>query len=168
MFGEILRKTRKERGLTQADLGRRIGVSHVRISNLEKMEGPPRFDTVEKLAHALGCNVTALLNIEWRSNGEPERPELIKILKNSQKKIRNLETENENLKAKNLRIILEAHHSPNSNGSLIKSLNVLGIDKDHIKRVFREKAKETHPDHGGKNENFRNVKEAFDAIDSLF
>ena len=48
------------------------------------------------------------------------------------------------------------------------SYDVLGIDKDSededIKKAFRKKALETHPDKGGDPEEFRKVREAYECL----
>jgi len=48
------------------------------------------------------------------------------------------------------------------------SYEILGVDKDadedEIKRAFRKKALETHPDRGGKKEDFVKVREAYECL----
>ena len=56
-FGEMLRRLRKEKDLTQAALAEQIGVSHVYISALERGEKPaPRLELVISLARSLGVD----------------------------------------------------------------------------------------------------------------
>jgi len=49
-----------------------------------------------------------------------------------------------------------------------KSHEVLGIDEDadetEIKQAFREKARATHPDRGGRKEDFQKVREAYESL----
>ena len=48
------------------------------------------------------------------------------------------------------------------------SYEILGVDrscsKEEIKRKFRERALETHPDKGGDPEDFRKVREAYEML----
>ncbi len=49
-----------------------------------------------------------------------------------------------------------------------KSHEVLGIDEDadetEIKQAFRDRARETHPDKGGDEEEFKKVREAYECL----
>jgi transcriptional regulator with XRE-family HTH domain len=58
-FGMNLRKIRENRGLSQSELGKLIGVTRQAISGLEA-PGWPSHATVKKLAEALGCEETDL------------------------------------------------------------------------------------------------------------
>lgn len=56
-FGEMLRRLRKEKDLTQAALAEQIGVTHVYISALERGDKPaPRLELVIALARSLGVD----------------------------------------------------------------------------------------------------------------
>ena len=48
------------------------------------------------------------------------------------------------------------------------SYEILGVDKDadedEIRKAFRKKALETHPDRGGKKEDFVKVREAYECL----
>lgn len=60
-FGEQLRAARKAIGLSQAELGARVGVSNTYISALESSQKlAPAFELVGALAHALGISEGAL------------------------------------------------------------------------------------------------------------
>jgi transcriptional regulator with XRE-family HTH domain len=64
-FGEKVKKARKELGLTQAQLGERIGVSRRTITSYEADAFPPRTkELYYKLAEALQVNVNYLLTQE--------------------------------------------------------------------------------------------------------
>lgn len=66
-FGQKLAKIRKAKGLTQTELGARIGVSQRIIHHYEnKAEYPPSPKIIE-LAHALDMSVDELLGLD---NGE--------------------------------------------------------------------------------------------------
>lgn len=59
-FGKRLRAVRKELGLTQKELGERIGVGRTTISEYESGKIVPRQDGLIKLAEVLGVNVDFL------------------------------------------------------------------------------------------------------------
>lgn len=56
-----LRTLRILHGLSQKELAQRIGVSHPRISELERGKGDPKLHTLEEIAKAFGTSVSALL-----------------------------------------------------------------------------------------------------------
>lgn len=60
-FGQRLRRLRKNKGLTQAELAELIGVYERRIRRWEINEGIPRIEEVRKLAEALGVPQAELL-----------------------------------------------------------------------------------------------------------
>lgn len=59
--GEIIRKLREERKMTQAQLAERINVSDKAVSKWETGRGYPDVALLEPLAQALGLSVTELL-----------------------------------------------------------------------------------------------------------
>jgi len=63
-----LRSLRRARGLTQADLGARLGVSAARISNIERNPGVLSTAQLLKLLQALG----ARLELETDTTGSPK------------------------------------------------------------------------------------------------
>ena len=60
-FNELLKKYREARGFTQAELAKLYGVSTRMIQNYESGKSRPRFDASEKLAAALGVQITDLM-----------------------------------------------------------------------------------------------------------
>jgi HTH-type transcriptional regulator/antitoxin HipB len=52
-----LRSLRKARGLTQAELGRRLGVTQARVAEIEAMPGAVGFDQLLKMLYALGTEL---------------------------------------------------------------------------------------------------------------
>jgi DNA-binding XRE family transcriptional regulator len=60
--GSLIRTMRKSRGLTQAALAKRIGVSQARVSELESGMGPqgPSWELMERIARA--CSATILVS----------------------------------------------------------------------------------------------------------
>ena len=60
--GSTIRKLREGRGLTQAELAERIGVSSKTISKWETAKGLPDISLLQPLAQALGISVIELMN----------------------------------------------------------------------------------------------------------
>jgi transcriptional regulator with XRE-family HTH domain len=54
---EELRATRQERGWSQAELGRRVGLPQMHISAIESGKIVPRFDTLLELVRVLGFDL---------------------------------------------------------------------------------------------------------------
>lgn len=64
----ILRSMRKSRGLTQAQLGERIGVSQKRIARIEAAPEVTRYDQIAQIVTVLGYRLVVQ---EPRHAGEP-------------------------------------------------------------------------------------------------
>ncbi len=62
LLGEAIRKARKERNLTQEELGKLVGVKKAQISKIENSLTNARFETILKVFRAL--NVKIKFNIE--------------------------------------------------------------------------------------------------------
>ena len=60
-LGEHIREVRERAGMTQAELGKKVGVSGVAIMRYEKGSRQPRFEQLEAIAAALEVPVTALM-----------------------------------------------------------------------------------------------------------
>jgi len=60
--GERLRSAREERGLTQTELGRLVGIDQAIISKMERGKHTPRLDTLRRIADGLGFSVPGLLS----------------------------------------------------------------------------------------------------------
>ena len=56
-MGQIIRRLRKERNLTQEELAEQLGVTCQAVSKWENGQAFPRIDTFEKLAAALDTSV---------------------------------------------------------------------------------------------------------------
>ncbi|MDE7280391.1 MAG: helix-turn-helix domain-containing protein [Ruminiclostridium sp.] len=63
-FGEILRSLRKQSGLTQSELGRRVGLSKAVVSKYENGMGYPTFDTLIRIAKFFSVTTDYLLGAE--------------------------------------------------------------------------------------------------------
>ena len=62
LLGEAIKKARKERNLTQEELGKLVGVKKAQISKIENSFTNARFETILKVFRAL--NVKIKFNIE--------------------------------------------------------------------------------------------------------
>jgi transcriptional regulator with XRE-family HTH domain len=63
-FGELLRKLREERGMSQGDLAERSGLKQTSISRWEKDANDPPWTAVQKLAAALGVDCRSFANAD--------------------------------------------------------------------------------------------------------
>ena len=63
LFGGRLREVRLARGLTQGDLAERCGTSIAAISHIERGTKVPTLTTIVRLADALKCRVTKLVEV---------------------------------------------------------------------------------------------------------
>lgn len=62
LLGEAIKQARKERNLTQEELGRLVGVQKSQISKLENSLTDARFETIIKVFKAL--NAKLIFNVE--------------------------------------------------------------------------------------------------------
>jgi DNA-binding XRE family transcriptional regulator len=62
LLGEAIKQARKERHLTQEELGQLVGVKKAQISKLENSLTDARFDTIIKVFKALNARVS--FNVE--------------------------------------------------------------------------------------------------------
>lgn len=51
-------RARKKRGLSRAELGRKLGISYAHIHRIEEGFRNPSFPVMERWAAALGCSIT--------------------------------------------------------------------------------------------------------------
>ena len=66
--GAAIRELREEKGLTQAELAERIGVSSKTVSKWETAKGLPDITLLKPLAQALGISLIELMNGEHITN----------------------------------------------------------------------------------------------------
>jgi len=71
---ELLRASRQERGLTQAQLARRAGTTQSYIGRIERGEVSPSVQTIQRLLYAMGRRLT--LGVESLPHGNPTTAEL--------------------------------------------------------------------------------------------
>ena len=60
-IGENIKNIRKEKGLTQAELGEKLSVSQQMIGQYENGKNSPQMDTLKKIATALEVNIVDLI-----------------------------------------------------------------------------------------------------------
>ena len=60
----MLKAMRIERGLTQCELAKRVGISQPSLCNIENGKINPTISTLKKLAKALECHVSDLIDEE--------------------------------------------------------------------------------------------------------
>jgi transcriptional regulator with XRE-family HTH domain len=63
LFGERLREVRLAKGLTQGELADRCGTSIAAISHIERGTKVPTLTTLVRIADALQCKVTKLVEV---------------------------------------------------------------------------------------------------------
>lgn len=64
IFGNNIRKRRKELYLTQDELAERLGIGQQSLSRIERGVMAPKFERLEDIANALQCSVSALFYAE--------------------------------------------------------------------------------------------------------
>ena len=71
--GENIRKLRKERGMTQKQLGEMCGIKEANIRKYELDKANPKIETIERIAQALGVPIRAIKeNITWEEHKNTE------------------------------------------------------------------------------------------------
>lgn len=58
--GEAIRKARQSQGLTQEELGERVGAKRAQVCKLERGKGPMTLSTICRMFRALGVRAAAL------------------------------------------------------------------------------------------------------------
>ena len=66
--GTTIRQLREARGMTQAELAEKIGISSKTVSKWETAKGLPDITLLQPLAHALGISIIELMNGQPISN----------------------------------------------------------------------------------------------------
>lgn len=68
-FGDKLKEERKKKGMSQKELGQKLGVSQAMIAQYEKGDRAPKIETINKIAQALDINPSILIrcnnNVSW-------------------------------------------------------------------------------------------------------
>lgn len=75
--GENIKKIRKEKGMTQKDLGKKLGVSQAAIGQFENNNSNLKMDTIKKIAQALEVEYTRLIiETPFSSGSQEERQKM--------------------------------------------------------------------------------------------
>ena len=70
--GQVLRKARKSRGLTQADIAPTLGVSRSTVAQMENGKRAVKAEDIDRLALRYSCSTSELLSSEHRSGAPRE------------------------------------------------------------------------------------------------
>lgn len=70
ILGEMIKKARKEKNLTQEELGKLVGVQKAQISKIENNTKDVRFSTIMKVFSALKASVK--MSIDFNANSHLE------------------------------------------------------------------------------------------------
>ena len=80
--GEQIRRLRREKNFTQAELAERIGINKQNISRYESGKAEPRKSTLRKLAEVLEVTTEQLLSRGTEGENDlPEDPRLLNLLR---------------------------------------------------------------------------------------
>ena len=72
-FGSTIAALRKEKGMTQLDLAREMGVTDKAVSKWERDLSFPDVASLPKLAEVLGVSVDELLEVKTAAQAQPEQ-----------------------------------------------------------------------------------------------
>lgn len=72
--GEKIRQARKEAGLTQKELGKKLNVSQAAIAQYENEKSNLQLHTIRKIADTLGCSINTLID-DWSAYSLDEKKE---------------------------------------------------------------------------------------------
>ena len=64
-IGENIRRLRKEKGLTQKQLGERCGMKEANVRKYELDKGNPKIETIKRIASALGVNAIDIMGMQY-------------------------------------------------------------------------------------------------------
>ena len=62
-IGENIRQARQKAGLTQKELGEKLGVSQAAVGQFENDKSTPKIETLQKIATALNIKLSELVSI---------------------------------------------------------------------------------------------------------
>ena len=90
VFGKRLRELRKEKGLTQQQLGDIVGVTKVSICCYENGTRTPTLETLVDLADALNTKITSLLAIDYFAVAEEDETKTLNVARDEIEIIRHM------------------------------------------------------------------------------
>ena len=84
LFGKRIKELRKQKKLTQEQLGELVGIDYKQIGNIETGTYFTTMPTLEKIAAALEVEIFELFNFSHNQNKEQLLKEISLLLKNTQ------------------------------------------------------------------------------------
>ena len=84
--GDFIRAIRKGRGLTQKELGERLGLSPQSIAQWENGLRKPKRESIEKIAAALGVDAIELLDGKEKEREIQKQKEFLEVIKSGDSK----------------------------------------------------------------------------------
>lgn len=69
-YGQLIAKLRKQKGLTQEQLGKKLNVSYQAVSKWENNQSEPSLETIEKLADVFGITISQFFEMANMDEGE--------------------------------------------------------------------------------------------------
>lgn len=91
-IGENIRLHRKEKGLTQEELGELVGISGVAVMRYEKGQREPKQETLLKISKALGVHLRDLIDQSIWEEFDRQHPEAVKQINEGLAAIKFLES----------------------------------------------------------------------------
>lgn len=67
LIGQAIKQARKERNMTQEQLGKLVGVQKAQISKIENSVKNARLDTIMKIFKALGATVNFNVELDYKN-----------------------------------------------------------------------------------------------------
>lgn len=80
-IGENIRRIRKEKGITQKELGERLNMTQSAIGQFENNKTSPKKDTIEKIASALSVKPSELMKGVWETLDKKHSDEIENTVK---------------------------------------------------------------------------------------
>lgn len=105
-LGQRISRLRKEKGFTQVNLAKKIGITQVLISDYERDRTRPHYEMIIRIAIALNTTTDELLGLTPPSNRKKKKPNL--QIQQRVKKIEELPPEQQKIILKNIDIYLKA------------------------------------------------------------
>ncbi len=84
LFGKRIKELRKQKKLTQEQLGELVGIDYKQIGNIETGTYFTTMPTLEKIANALEVEIVELFNFNHNKNKDQLLKEIITLLENAQ------------------------------------------------------------------------------------
>ena len=69
-YGQVISKLRKQKGLTQEQLGKKLNVSFQAVSKWENNQSEPNLETIEKLADVFGITIAQFFEMANIDEGD--------------------------------------------------------------------------------------------------